>query len=410
MDVEIRPIAETEVETFLGVIEAAFGEHLHAEDVERERKVLEVERCLAAFDGSEMVGGAHAASFALRVPGGEAPAAGVTGVGVKPTHRRRGVNTALMRRQLDDLHETGEPVAALHASEGGIYGRYGYGLATFQCAIDLDRAGSGFVRGQPPGHGRVHLLDRDEALAKLRPVYERATRDRPGSPRMDARWFDYRFDEAHHHGPDEPRRFFFAAHETAGEIDAYAVYRIRPEWPRGIPRHELLLEDLQATTPAAYADLWRYLLDIDLVGRVTSWNRPVDEPLLHLLAEPRRLGLTVKDGLWVRLVDLPTALQARRYAGEGAVTFEVRDSFCPWNEGRYLLEAGPEGASCRRGGAGGAPDLVCSATELGSAYLGGVSFRALHRAGLVREERPGALARADALFGWDPAPWCPFVF
>ncbi|HZP89477.1 MAG TPA: GNAT family N-acetyltransferase [Actinomycetota bacterium] len=407
MDVRVRPIEDAEVEPYLRVIGTAFGEHLSPEDVARERAVLELDRCLAAFDGLEMVGGACAASFVLRVPGAEVRAAGVTGVGVKPTHRRRGVNSALMRRQLDDVHEAGEAIAALHASEGGIYGRYGYGLASFLCAVDLERAGSRFVRGQPPGDGRVRLIERAEALETLRPVYERATADRPGSVRLDARWFEYRFDETHHHGAEEPPRFFFAAHESAGGLDAYAVYRIRHEWPRGLPRYELILEDLQALTPEAYARMWRYVLDVDLVGRVRSWNRPVDEPLLRLLAEPRRLGLTVRDGLWVRLVDLRAALEARTYAGEGAVTFEVHDPFCPWNEGRHLLEAGPEGASCR---AGGAPDVVCTATELGAAYLGGVSFRALHRAGLVHEERRGALARADALFGWDPAPWCPFVF
>jgi predicted acetyltransferase len=407
MDVEIRPIAETEVETYLRVIGTAFGEHLEPEDIERERRVLEIERCLAAFDGSEMVGGTCAASLAMRVPGAEVRVAAVTGVGVKPTHRRRGVNTALMRRQIDDVREAGGALAALHASEGGIYGRYGYGLASFLCAVDLEREGSGFVRGQPPGDGRVRILDREEALARLRPVYDRATIDRPGSMRLDARWFDYRFDETHHHGADEPRRFFFAAHESGGDIDAYAVYRIRHEWPRGVPRYELTVEDLQALTPGAYANMWRYVLDVDLVGRVTSWNRPVDDPILHLLAEPRRLGFTVRDGLWVRLVDVPAALEARTYAGEGAVTFEVRDPFCPWNEGRHLLEAGPEGASCRPGGT---PDIVCTATEIGAAYLGGVSFRALYRAGLVREERVGARERADALFRWDPAPWCPFVF
>jgi len=406
MEIEIRTIAEEEYDSYFGMLETSFGGHARPEDIERERRVVEIGRCLGAFDGPELVGGASAASFLMTVPGAEIRAAGVTGVGVKPTHRRRGVNSALMRRQLDDVRAAGEPVAVLFASEGGIYGRFGYGMGSFMCSMDLERERSAFVRGSEPG-GRVRLLERAAALEAFLPVYDRTRRERPGMIRLDATWFEYRFAEEGHHEP-EPRRYFYAAHEGAEGIDGYAVYHVKSEWPDSTPRNELQVEEAVALTPGAYADVWRYLLDVDLLGRVTGWNRPMDEPLLHLLAEPRRLRLTLRDGLWVRLVDVPKALEGRRYAAEGRVVLEVRDGFCPWNEGRYELEGGPDGATCRSTRA--EPDLACTAAELGATYLGGVSFRQLQRVGRVEEVRAGALARADAIFTWDPAPWCSFMF
>jgi predicted acetyltransferase len=221
---------------------------------------------------------------------------------------------------------------------------------------------------------------------------------------LDPKWFAYRFEETHH---GEERKFFFAAHESEDGIDGYAVYHVKHDWHQE-RRNELAVEDVEALTPQAYADLWRYLFDVDLMDRITAWNRPVDEPLLHLLREPDRLRLRVGDGLWVRLVDVPRALESRRYQASGRVVFDVADPFCPWNEGRYALEGGPDGASCRSTDA--EPDLAVTVNELGACFLGGIGFRQLSRAGRVEELRAGALARADTMFAWDPAPWCSFMF
>jgi predicted acetyltransferase len=163
-----------------------------------------------------------------------------------------------------------------------------------------------------------------------------------------------------------------------------------------------------ALTTDAYVALWRFCFDMDLAGKFEGWGRPVDEPLLHLLAHPRALRFGLGDGLWLRLVDVAGALAARRYSAEGQLTLEVRDAFCPWNEGRFVLEGGPDGARCRTGG--DEPDLLVDAADLGAAYLGGARFGTLHRAGRVEEVTAGALARADAMFTWDPPPWCPHVF
>jgi len=405
VDFEIRPIREEEFVDYELALEAAFHGAFHADETENFRRVAEFDRCFAAFDGGEIVGGAETGSFRMAAPGGVLPTGGVIGVGVKPTHRRMGVNTALMRRQLDDIRERGEPVAILFASEGSIYGRYGYGLGTFGCDLDLETDRSEYVRGYESS-GRVRLLDRTRALPLMHSVYDGVWPERPGMLELDERWFEAMTYEPDHEREERPR--YYAVHTTGEAADAYAMYRVKDEWPGGIPSNELELQDLQAATPQAYADMWRYVLDADLVHHVTSWNRPVDEPLLHLLREPRRLRLRVGDGLWVRLVDVPRALEGRRYASEGRLVIEVSDRFCPWNEGRYELVGAPEGAECRRTDA--EPDLVCTANDLGATYLGGSTFRQLHRAGQVREERSGALARADAMFASDPAPWSSHLF
>lgn len=412
MDLEIRPIGTHEVDAFLDALEVAFG-HTHAE---RERqafravletdRTVERDRALAAFERSRVVGVTGAVSFHLSVPGGTVPAAGVTTVGVLPTHRRRGVLTTLMRRQLDDLRVGGEPVAALWASEGSIYGRFGYGVGTFSGSVQIDRAHTGFARPLVEA-GWMQLLEKEAALHAFADVYERVRPAQPGMVDRSRAWWEYLFldleEEREGFGP-----LFFVAHESVDGLDGYAVYHVKADWARGYPGHLLEVEELVAATPAAYAALWRYCFDVDLVARIRAPRRPPLEPLFFLLADPRRLRSSVIDGLWVRLVDVPRALAARRYASEGGLMLEVQDHFCPWNEGVYRLEGGPEGAECRR--AEGGADLVLSAAELGTVYLAGTGFRALARAGRVTEVTPGALARADAMFAWDPPPWCPNLF
>ncbi len=197
-------------------------------------------------------------------------------------------------------------------------------------------------------------------------------------------------------------------HEGPNGPDGYAAYRVKHDWSEEQSGGVLDVVELIAERPGANAELWRFCFDVDLIRKVVGWCRPVEEPLLYLLAEPRRLNLTVGDGLWVRLVDLPGALEARRYATEGRLAFEVTDPFCPWNAGRWALEAGPDGAACRR--TEEEPAIRLDAADLGALYLGGASLRTLAAAGRVAADEEGALARGDALFRWDPPPWCPFVF
>jgi predicted acetyltransferase len=405
MDVQIRTVAEDELASFFRATEVAFSVSPSQAEVERERRIAEPERCIAAFDGPEIVGTAAALTMSLTVPGAETEIGYVTAVGVRATHRRRGVNTQLMRRQLEDARGRGELIAVLQASEGGIYGRYGYGLATFGLSVEIATGRSAFVRGYTPS-GSMRLVERDEGVKGILAVNGDGRLGRPGMVQLDEPRLDYQL--THDHGPEKDVPPLIALHETDGGVDGYVVYKVKHEWPEGFPRSVLTVRDLDATSRGAYADLWRFVLDTDLMERVEAWDRPVDEPLLHLLQEPRRLRATLHDTLWLRLVDLAGALRARRYANDDTVVFEVVDRFCPWNEGRYALEAS--------GGVGAVeptdaqPDVVCAVNEIAAAYLGGTSFRRLHRAGLVQERTAGSLARADAMFAWDPAPWCPYDF
>jgi predicted acetyltransferase len=405
MDLRIRTITEDELTAFFRATEFAFSVSPSDSEIERERRIAEPGRCIAAFDGPEIVGTAAALTMTLTVPGGEVEIGYVTAVGVRATHRRRGVNTQLMRRQLDDARERGELVAALQASEGGIYGRFGYGLGTFALSVEIGTGRSAFVRGYAPS-GEMRLVERDEGLKGILSVNDATRLVRPGMVQLDEPRLDYQL--THDHGPDKDVPPLIALHETDGDVDGYVVYKVKHEWPEGFPRSVLTVRGLDATTPGAYADVWRYVLDTDLMERVEAWDRPVDEPLLHLVQEPRRLRPTLHDSLWIRLVDLAGALRARRYATDGSLVFEVIDRFCPWNGGKYAFEASDGVGAVERTDA--QPDVVCTVNEVGAAYLGGTSFRRLHRARLVEERTAGALARADAMFAWDPAPWCPYDF
>ena len=406
MDLQIRTISDDELPAYLRATELAFSGVLQDDELERERTMVEPDRCFAALDGGDIVGTAGVFTMPMTVPGGELVVGFVTAVGVRPTHRRRGINTQLMRRELDDAHDRGELVEVLYASEGGIYGRYGYGLGTFGLSIEVKTAHSAFVRGHEPA-GAVRLVERHEAVKHILAVNEATRLERPGMVHLDERRLDYVL--GHEHGEEKKLPTIFVVHEGDDGVDGFAEYKVKHEWPRGYPQSILTLRDLQAATPNAYADLWRFVLDVDLIEKVEAWNRPVDEALVHLVQEPIRLGARLMDNLWVRLVEVAGSLRARRYATDGRVVFEVADPFAPWNEGRYALEVSA-GEVTVHGSAEAPADVVCTVNELGAAYLGGVSFRQLQRAGRVEERTEGALARADAMFGWDPAPWSPYDY
>jgi predicted acetyltransferase len=368
--------------------------------------MAEPDRCFAAFDGPEIVGTSGAYTMPMTVPGAQTEVGFVTAVGVRPTHRRRGINTELMRRQLDDARRRGEVASVLFASEGGIYGRFGYGLATFGLSFRVETARSAFVRGYAAG-GEIRAVERSDAVEEILSINAANRLLRPGMVRLDRRRLEY--DLGHEHGDDKTTPSFFVLHVGDEGTDGYAVYKVRQDWPHGFSRSVLSVRHLDSTTPSAYADLWRYVLDVDLIETVEAWNRPVDEPLLYLLQDPRRIRPTITDNLWVRLVDVSAALEARGYSSDGRLCLEIADPFCPWNEGRYALEVSGGHATVAVG-VQEPVDLACTASDLGAAYLGGPSFRQLHGAGRVVERRDGAVSTADAMFGWRPAPWSPYAY
>lgn len=402
--IEVRRAASSdELKAGLVAIGQYSGWHPTDEDVEWWLQNFELERMHVALADGQIVGGAGAFSFDFTVPGATMPCAGVTVVGVYPTHRRRGVLTEMMRVQLDDVRERGEPIAALWSSEGPIYGRFGYGMASLQGEISLDRGRAGFALPYDPA-GRIRLVEPDQATALLPAVWDTVRVATPGFFARPPAWWEHRIvhDPEDRRGGAGPKRF--VVHECGGEVDGYAVYRHEGTWAEGVPTGKVLVREVVAATPEATRELWRYLLDIDVVQTISAYLVPPDHPLFLLLAEPRRTRFRVGDGLWVRPVDVGAALSGRGYAEDGRVVFEVRDAFCPWNEGRWQLEGGEASRTDDE------PDLGLDVTALGSVFLGGFTFAELRRACRVEELTPGAVARADAMFRTDIAPWCPEIF
>ena len=374
-----------------------------ATDAERFVPFMEPSRVFAAREGGAIVGGCGSFPFELTVPGGVVRAAGLSVVGVLPTHRRRGILRAMMRAQLDDVHRRGEPVGYLWASEDTIYGQFGYGQASLCGNIDVAKTHARLA--QPPAsRAELRLIDDAEALALLPRVHDRVRREVPGMIARGADWWRLRrlADPEHRRMGAGPLQRAVLLRD--GEPRGYALYRIHQHFEGGSTQgHVAVIEAIGADLEAT-RDVWSYLFDIDWVARIKAAQLPLDHPLLLMAARPRELKFVVHDGVWVRLVDVPAALMARRPGGGDPVVIEVADAFCPWNAGRWRVAAGSVDRSTA------AADLACDVTALGSVYLGGFSFQRLARAGLVHELRGGALARADALLPADRAPWCPEIF
>jgi predicted acetyltransferase len=404
MAFEVRPTQDLDEYTAaVFAIGQYFGMVPTTERMERSVAQVGLDRMHAAWSDGSVVGGAAAFTFKLTVPGGDLPTAGVSVVGVYPTHRRRGVLRALMRAQLDDAHERGEPLAALWASEETIYGRFGYGLAAFSGEIAVPREYTTFTLATEP-EGTLRLLEPEDALDTVPPVFERVRLQWPGMFSRNHLWWQNREidDPKERREGAGPKRW--VVYESGGSIEGYAVYRHKPGFDGGTSTAELSVVEALGATPAAMRDLWGYLLAIDWVATVKTQLIPPDHPLFLLLATPRRLRYRMGDGIWVRLVDIGPALSGRKYSAEGTIVFDVVDDFCPWNEGRWKLADGMAERT------GDEPDLKLPVQSLGSAFLGGVSFAALARAGRVEELRAGAIGRADGLFRWDRHPWCPEIF
>lgn len=406
MDIDIRAIGPERHGDLVAPILTAFGAAPVPERVEQMKRLPELDLRLGAFDGDLLVGGTGVFNFAMTVPGGEVPTAGVTMVGVLPTHRRRGVLTRLMRRQLAEARDRGQPIAALFASESTIYGRYGYGLASQCCEVSIERARAAFVPRPEPAW-RARLLSPAEALAVFPGIWERARAERPGMLTRSTTWWEtrrlYDWDPLHRGGGP----LQIAVIEIEGRPEAYALYRVSHKFDAAsLPAGKLLVTEAVGATPMATRLVWRYLLDMDLMVHIEALLLPLDHPLLFLLAEPRRLRTSVSDALWVRIVDVERALAARGYASGGAITFDIEDALCPWNAGRYRLD----GAARRAARTDAAPEIRLDIASLGSVYLGQISFRRLADAGRIEELAPGAADRADALFRAARAPWCPEIF
>ena len=406
MDLTIRTIEPDEFELWSQVGETPFGEQASEWGMETDRRTLPLDRALAALHGEEMIGTAGAYELTMTVPGGALTAGGVSMVGVLPSHRRRGVLTALMKHQLEDLHDRGEAIAALWASESLIYPRFGYGLASWHGSVDIEKEHARFI-GDPGASGRYRMVELAEAGKVVSPIHETVAAERPGMFVRTPAWWEQRSlgdppERRHGWGPK-----WCVIWEHEGEARAYATYRVKNRWDDGFPSGRVQVVDAFSTTLEGYREIWRFLFGIDLTTRLEAYFLPLDHPLLFMLDQPDRLRFRLGAGLWVRILDVAAALGARRYPHNGAVTIELADPFCPWNEGTWSVAVRDGAAAAER--IEGRGDVVMGATELGMIYLGGNRVAHLAKAGRVHGDED-AIVLADAMFGWPVAPWCPEIF
>jgi predicted acetyltransferase len=331
------------------------------------------------------------------------PCAGVTVVGVYRTHRRRGALTAMMRVQLDDIRERGEPIAALWASEERIYGRFGYRMASLAGEIKLSRDHASFAVPHEPD-GRVRIVEPEEAKELLPPVWDAVRPRTPGMFARTATWWEHRIfrDPEDRRQGAGPKRF--VVHEADGGVDGFAFYRHAPEWEAGVSKTKLRVLEAIGATPQATRDLWRYLLDVDWTETIEAYLLPIDHRSSSCSAS--RAGCATAPATrsgyaswtWARRCrDAPTPQAARS------------SSTCATTSARGT-RAGGGWKAARRGRPTTRPTIRLDVTALGSVFLGGFTFAELHRACRLEEARGGSVARADAIFRTDVAPWCPEIF
>ena len=406
---ELADVTAVEFEAFHHAAQRGFQEEMPAEAVELDRTLFEAGRFYGYRAGSRWVSTFGAYARSITVPGGATlPTAAVTAVTVQAPFRRRGLLTSMMTRQFADARRRGEPVAALFASESGIYGRFGYGQAAPRARLSGHTRSMSFRPDVDTGGGSVDEVGRDDYLALVTDLHDRLRRYRPGSLDRSATWwplaiYDLEFARA---GATALR--YVVGYDSTGRVDGHTTYRIKDDHTVTGANNEVRVGEVEAVTPAGYARLWRYLFDLDLARSFLRRNAPVDDPVRHLVADPRAIHTEITDGLYLRLLDVPSALVTRRYSSEADLVLEVRDGMVGSNAGRYALRLGPEGAEVRRVRRG--PDVSLDVRELGAVYLGGPTLAELHRSGLVTEHRPGAVAAASVAFGWPVAPFCGDVF
>jgi len=294
---------------------------------------------------------------------------------VLPTHRRRGILRSMIAYHFEEVERRGELVSALGASESVIYGRFGYGMATTFADYEIDPRRGQFLR-PVASRGRLRLLEPEETAKIVPPLYDRYRRGQPGELSRPQMWWDVYARDPEWSRQGASRHYDVVYESGPGRVDGWVSYRIESRWPNGLAANIVKVRMLVGLTVEAEAALWRYLLDLDLAG----------------------------DQLWVRLLDLPGALAARRYAVDDALVLEVSDALRPRNQGRFRLEGGPDGATCEPTTA--EPDLALDVADAGAAYLGGASLVSLARAERVAERTPGALLRADRMFAASPPPIC----
>ncbi len=402
---EIRQITDDDFDAYSDLLSIVYLEDGPEGIEERFRELVEMDRSFAAFDGDELVGSISAFSLDVTVPGHRTlPMGGTTVVAVKPTHRRQGLLRRMMDVHLDDVRAGNEPLAGLWASEAAIYPRFGYGWATDLAKIEIDSAATG-ISGPIDPSVTVRMVDA-ETITKTAPaLYEQVRPREPGAINRTDDWWRLRrlIDIADYRGGASSYRYAIAWRD--GEPAGYVIYRTKYEYHDGIPAGEVRVAELLGIDVDAELALWKLLFDIDMTTRVKAHLRGVDDPLLHRLTDPRRYVQKVGDALYIRLMDVPTAMAGRTYNAEGRLVFEVTDQE---TAGVYEVETDGGGkAACQPSDE--EPDIRLAAETLGAMYLGGRRADTLARAGKITGTDAG-IRQADRMLLGDRTPWARDVF
>lgn len=402
--VNIRGISSDELVEFNQVLAIPFGEDLSPNAAENLANRFEIDRLRAAVDGDQIVGTFGTLSMNLTVPGGSVPTGGTTLVTVLPTHRRQGILRELMTQHFAELHEHGELLAALWASESAIYGRFGYGIAT-ECAEA--KLSSVYARMQRPTdiRGTMRLIDQSHALEQFPAIYEAATSHHPGTFARSEGWWTHRTLADPEHRRRGATSHRYVLHVRSDQAVGYVIYRTKYVENNDL---EVRIVELIGVDSDAEKALWEFVFGIDLMSSIVAWNLPVDSPLPWWLEHHRELERKITDAMWVRPIDVAAALSARQYSHPGKLCFRMNDEMCSWNNGVYVLDVDATGhGECRASQA--EPEIELTPFTLGCVYLGGKRFSDLARSGLLNAES-SILRSADFMFAWDRQPWCPEIF
>lgn len=402
---DVRTVGESELRAWYSALSSAF--FLTADPgaiAEFRRPQLDLDRTWAAYDGDRIIATLRSFGPEMTVPGGASLSAdAVTNVATTPSHRRRGALSSMMTASLEAAAERGDPISILIAARWPIYGRYGYGPATELAQYSIDTGIADF--GAKGREGVAEYVDAATGHALMPALFDRFRRAQSGAISRDYVDFDREFGQSTVPGR-KPWVGWVVVHRPApnAEIDGLLRYHVDEVWEGMRPKSTGVIDDLVAANADAYAALWKLCCDLDNVATLTAESRSVDETLPWMLADARAMVQKERfDNVWLRILDVETTLAARRYLTTGSVVIEVRDTM-NHAAGRYLLEAGPDDASCTRTTT--AADIELDVSTLGAAYLGGMSLQTMATAGLVIEHRAGAVALADAMFRWTTVPWC----
>jgi predicted acetyltransferase len=403
VDIQIRAARTEEQQRSFEVCEAAFSEGVNPADVDRWSRVVAPERTVIALDGENIVGTGANFTFDMTISGTKIPVAGVTMIGVLPTHRRRGILRKVMAGLHEDAARRDETVAVLWASEAGIYQRFGYGHAAGICALDAPK--QRVVFHQPSRPRLMRMVELDEAVRLLPEIYDRVAQVTPGMLSRDE-WRYHRLADPEHHRGGKSKKFC-AVLEVDGRLEGYVLYRSEYSWEPETSS-QIWVEEAMATGTDTTRDIWQFIFEIDLAERVRYPLAPTYTPLKHMVLEPGWLKLRYDDALWLRVLDVPGALDARDYAAAERIVFDLSDPGAPDNHGTWFLDTTGDNARVAR--SDDRPQVSLDINDLGALFLGGTTLTELLQAGRGTEHEPGAARRLDDLFRTERAPWCPEIF